>query len=80
MGKSGAYLLLGANRIEQLAEYVEMHPDIEILGKEGGFLKIKTNHSPESINQYFSEQGIFLTHLSSHQKRLEELFLEITNA
>ena len=75
MGKSGAYLLLGANRIEQLAEYVEMHPDIEILGKEGDFLKIKTNYSPESINKYFSEQGIFLTHLSSHQKRLEELFL-----
>lgn len=80
MGKSGAYLLIGANRTEQLAEYIEKHPDIEILGQEDGLLKIKTNHSSESINQYFSEQGIFLTHLSSHQKRLEELFLEITNA
>jgi len=80
MGKSGTYLLVGANRTEQLAEPIEKHPDIEILGKEGGLLKIKTNHSPESINKYFSEQGIFLTHLSSHQKRLEELFLEITNA
>ena len=48
--------------------------------RKHGLLKIKTNQSPESINQYFSEQGIFLTHLSSHQKRLEELFLEITNA
>ncbi len=80
MGKSGAYLLVGANRTEKLAEHIEKHPDIEILGKEGGLLKIKTNHSPEIINKYFSEQGIFLTHLSSHQKRLEELFLEITNA
>ena len=80
MGKSGAYLLIGASHTEQLAEPIEKHPDIEILGKEGALLKIKTNHSPESINKYFSEQGIFLTHLSSHQKRLEELFLEITNA
>ena len=80
MGKSGAYLLIGASCTEQLAEPIEKHPDIEILGKEGALLKIKTNHSPESINKYFSEQGIFLTHLSSHQRRLEELFLEITNA
>ena len=80
MGKSGAYLLIGYSHTEQLAEPIEKHPDIEILGKEGSLLKIKTNHSPESINKYFSEQGIFLTHLSSHQKRLEELFLEITNA
>lgn len=80
MGKSGAYLIIGSSHTEQLAETIEKHPDIEILGKEGDLLKIKTNHSPESINKYFSEQGIFLTHLSSHQKRLEELFLEITNA
>lgn len=80
MGKSGAYLLIGYSHTEQLAEPIEKHPDIEILGKEDDLLKIKTNHSPESINKYFSEQGIFLTHLSSHQKRLEELFLEITNA
>lgn len=80
MGKSGAYLLIGSSHTEKLAEPIEKHPDIEILGKEGDLLKIKTNYSPESINKYFSEQGIFLTHLSSHQKRLEELFLEITNA
>ena len=79
MGKSGAYLLVGANSTEKLSESIEKHPDIKILGKEGGLLKIRTNHSPENINKYFSEQGIFLTHLSSHQKRLEELFLEITN-
>ena len=79
LGKSGAYLLVGANSTELLSESIEKHPDIKILGKEGGLLKIKTNHSPENINKYFSEQGIFLTHLSCHQKRLEELFLEITN-
>jgi len=80
MGKSGAYLLVGAIDIEQLTAHIKQSQNFEILGKEGSFLKIKTNHSPESINKYFSEQGIFLTHLSSHQIRLEELFLEITNA
>ncbi len=78
MADAGAYIRLGYNDLNLLQTKLKQLDSIELLGVEPNFLRIRTNLSPENLNRLLAEQSIYLNHLSSHQKRLEELFLELT--
>ena len=78
MADAGAYIRLGYNDLNLLQTKLKQLDSIELLGVEPNFLRIRTNLSPEDLNRLLAEQSIYLNHLSSHQKRLEELFLELT--
>ena len=78
MAEQGSYMLIGAFDLNILSTFIQTIDAIEALGIEGDKLKIRSSLSANEINRLCAEQGIFLSHLSSHQKRLEELFLELT--
>lgn len=78
MAEQGSYMLLGAPDLSVLKELIQSIDSIELTGTEGQKLRIKSSLSAQEINRLCTSNGIFLSHLSSHQKRLEELFLELT--
>ncbi len=78
MAEQGSYMLLGAPDLSVLKELIQSIDSVELIGTEGQKLKIKSSLSAHEINRLCASNGIFLSHLSSHQKRLEELFLELT--
>jgi ABC-2 type transport system ATP-binding protein len=78
MAEQGSYMLVGVSDLNTLSTFIQTIDAIEVLGVEGDKLKIRSSLSANEINRLCAEQGIFLSHLSSHQKRLEELFLELT--
>ena len=80
MAEQGSYILVGTSDINELIKVVEDLEEVTVLGAHEGKLKITSTLSPSEINRLFSSRSITLSHLSSHQKRLEELFLEITHS
>jgi ABC-2 type transport system ATP-binding protein len=78
MADQGSYMLLGGSDLDVLSNFIKTIGAIELVGAEDHMLKIKSSLSAQEINRLCTSNGIFLSHLSSHQKRLEELFLELT--
>ena len=80
MAEQGSYILVGASDINEVIKVAGDLEEVAVLGVQEGKLKITTTLSPTEVNRLFSSKSITLSHLSSHQKRLEELFLEITHS
>jgi ABC-2 type transport system ATP-binding protein len=80
MAEQGSYILVGASDINEVIKVAGDLEEVTVLGVQEGKLKITTTLSPTEVNRLFSSKSITLSHLSSHQKRLEELFLEITHS
>lgn len=80
MAEQGSYILVGASDINEVIKVAGDLEEVTVLGVQEGKLKITSMLSPSEVNQLFSSKSITLSHLSRHQKRLEELFLEITHS
>ena len=80
MAEQGSYMLIGSEDLESLKTIAQSIEAIKVVGVQEGKLKITTALSPTEINQLFTSHSITLNHISSHHKRLEELFLEITHS
>jgi ABC-2 type transport system ATP-binding protein len=80
MAEQGSYILVGASDINAVIKVAGDLEEVTVLGVQEGKLKITSMLSPSDVNRLFSSKSITLSHLSSHQKRLEELFLEITHS
>ena len=80
MAEQGSYILVGTSDMNELIKVAEDLEEVTVLGTHEGKLKITSTLSPSEVNRLFSSRSITLSHLSSHQKRLEELFLEITHS
>lgn len=78
MAEQGSYMLLGAADLNQLSAVLSEIEGVELVGVQSDRLKIRTVLSSEALNRHCTEKSLFLNHISSHHKRLEELFLELT--
>lgn len=80
MAEQGSYMLIGSEDLAHLKATAQSIEAIKVVGVQEGKLKIMAALSPTEINQLFIGHSITLSHISSHHKRLEELFLEITHS
>ena len=81
MTSNEGFFQLQAADMAQLKMALQQHPDIEKIVEQDGKLlahmKVKTE--PASINRYFADKNIYLSHLALCKNSLEEQFLELTN-
>ena len=80
MAEQGSYILIASEDLDRLKVTAKSIEGINVIGVQEGKLKITAALSPTEINQLFTSHSITLSHISSHHKRLEELFLEITHS
>ncbi len=72
-------LKLQAANMQSLEKALATYPGKSTLRKEGNYLMLNLNKGvkPEEVNQYLTNQGIYLSHLDLRKTTLEEQFLSL---